>query len=108
MKVKTGDTVRIMTGKDKGKQGKVLQVFPKLDRVVVEGLNMAVRHLRGRRKDQAGQRITFPSPLHVSNVQIISAKTGKTGRIGYKQIEKEGKRGKVRVIRRRGLVEDIE
>ncbi len=108
MKIKTGDTVRIIAGKDKGKQGKVIQVFPEHDKVIVEGLNMAVRHLRTRRRDQAGQKIKFPGPLHVSNVQLISGKSGATGRIGYKFIEKEGKRVKVRVMRHRGGAEDIE
>lgn len=108
MKVKTGDTVRIMAGKDKGKQGKVIQVFPEQDKVIVEGLNMAVRHLRTRRRDQAGQKIQFPGPLHVSNVQVISPKSGTAGRTGYKFIEKDGKRVKVRVLRRRGRSEDIE
>jgi large subunit ribosomal protein L24 len=108
MKIKTGDTVRIIAGKDRGKQGKVLQVFPKLEKVVVEGLNMATRHLRSRRRDQAGQKIQFPSPIHVSNVQILSSKSGKTGRVGWKFIEKDGKKTKIRVIRRKGAVEDIE
>lgn len=108
MKIKTGDTVRILAGKDRGKQGKVLQVFPSMERVVVEGLNMAVRHLRTRRRDQAGQKIQFPAPLHVSNVQIVSGKSGTRGRVGYKFIEKEGKQVKIRVLRRKGTVEDIE
>ena len=108
MKIKTGDIVRVITGKDKSKQGKVLQVFPKLDRVVVEGLNQAVRHLRSRRRGEAGQKITFPSPLHVSNLQLISPKSGNSGRVGKKIIEKAGKKTAVRVIRRRGTSEDIE
>jgi large subunit ribosomal protein L24 len=108
MKIKTGDIVRILTGKDKGKQGKILQVFPKVERVVVEGLNLNVRHLRGRRRGEAGQKITFPAPLHVSNLQLISPKTGGSGRVGKKIIEKDGKKTAVRVIRRRGTSEDIE
>lgn len=108
LKIKTGDTVRILAGKDKGKQGKVLQVFPKLNRVVVEGLNSAVRHLRSRRSSEAGQKITFPAPLQISNVQLISPKSGNTGRGGWKVIEKEGKKKTVRVIRSHGKSEDIE
>ncbi|HBR80479.1 MAG: 50S ribosomal protein L24 [Candidatus Uhrbacteria bacterium GW2011_GWE2_45_35] len=108
MKIKTGDMVRVLAGKDKGKQGKVLQVFPKLERVVVEGLNLCVRHLRSRRRGDAGQKITFPAPLQVSNLQLISPKSGTGGRIGKKIIEKDGKKTTVRVIRRRGTSEDIE
>lgn len=108
MKIKTGDLVRVMAGKDKGKRGKVLQVFPALNRVVVEGLNLAIRHLRSRRRGEAGQKITFPAPLHVSNVQLVSPKSGQAGRVGWKMVEKDDKKIKVRVIRRRGLSEDIE
>ncbi|MFH1088833.1 MAG: 50S ribosomal protein L24 [Candidatus Uhrbacteria bacterium] len=108
LKIKTGDTVRIIAGKDKGKQGKILQVFPKLNRVVVEGLNLAIRHLRSRRKNEAGQKITFPAPVQLSNVQLVSSKSGGIGRVGWKLIEKDGKKTSVRVIRHRGNSEDIE
>ncbi len=107
MKIKTGDNVRILSGKDKGKQGKVLQVFPKLNRVVVDGLNMLTKHLRSQ-GDRPGQKIQFPAPLHVSNVQLVSSKSGTSGRVGYKIIEKDGKRSKIRVIRSKGQSEDIE
>ncbi|MEK7615370.1 MAG: 50S ribosomal protein L24 [Patescibacteria group bacterium] len=107
MKIKTGDKVRILSGKDKRKEGKVLQVFPKLERVVVEGLNVMTRHLRGR-KDQPGQKIQFPSPMHVSNVQLVSPKSGKAGRVGYKFIDQDGKKQKIRVIHTGKGVEDIE
>ncbi len=107
MKIKTGDNVRVLAGKDKGKEGKVLQVFPKHMRVVVEGVNLLTRHLRGR-GEHAGQKIQFPGTLHISNVQVISAKSGKSGRVGYKTIEKDGSKTKIRVIRSKGAVEDIE
>lgn len=108
LKIKTGDSVRILAGKDKGKQGKVLQVFPKLNRAVVEGLNLAVRHLRPRRRGEAGQKITFPAPLQISNVQLISPKSGNSGRVGWKTIERGGEKTTVRVIRRGKNSEDIE
>jgi large subunit ribosomal protein L24 len=108
LKIKTGDNVRLLTGKDKGKQGKVLQVFPKLNRVVVEGLNLATRHLRSRRRGEAGQKITFPAPLHLSNVQLISPKSGNSGRVGWKTIDRDGKKAAVRVIRRGKKIEDVE
>ncbi|TAL51127.1 50S ribosomal protein L24 [Patescibacteria group bacterium] len=107
MNIKTGDKVRVMAGKDKGKQGIVLQVFPKLERAVVEGVNLMTKHLR-KQANRPGQKIEFPGPLHISNLQIISAKTGATGRVGYKQIEKEGKKTKIRTIRFKGQSEDIE
>ncbi|PJA45278.1 50S ribosomal protein L24 [Candidatus Uhrbacteria bacterium CG_4_9_14_3_um_filter_50_9] len=107
MKIKTGDNVRILAGKDKGKEGKVLQVFPEMNRVVVEGINMLTKHLKSR-GDRPGQKIQFAAPLHVSNLQLISTKSGKTGRVGYKVVEKDGAKKKIRVIHSKGATEDIE
>ena len=107
MKIKTGDNVRIITGKDKGKQGKIIQVFPKLERVVVEGINVMTKHLR-KQQNRPGQKIQFSAPLHYSNVQIISAKSGKVGRVGYKFVEQEGKKTKIRAIHSKNQSEDIE
>lgn len=107
MKIKTGDKVRILSGKDKGKEGNIIQVFPSLERVVVEGANMMTRHLRGR-SGQAGQKIQFSSPIHVSNVKLISPKSGISGRVGYKHIEVDGRKAKIRTVRSKGTVEDIE
>jgi large subunit ribosomal protein L24 len=106
MKIKTGDKVKIITGKDRGKEGAVIQVFPEIERVVVEGINMMTRHLR-KRANQPGQKIKFASPIHISNIKLISPKSGKTGRVGYKKIETDGKTRKIRVIKTRGFVEDI-
>ena len=72
--IKTGDKVKIIAGKDKGKTGAIIQVFPELQRVVVEGLNIAVKHIK-KRGNQPGQKIEFPAELHVSNVMIIDSKT---------------------------------
>ena len=107
MKIKTGDNVRIIAGKDKGKQGKIIQVFPKLERIVVEGANLMTKHLR-KQQNRPGQKIQFSAPMHYSNVQIISAKSGKIGRVGYKFVEKEGKQTKIRRIHSKGQSEDIE
>ncbi|OGL96098.1 50S ribosomal protein L24 [Candidatus Uhrbacteria bacterium RIFOXYB12_FULL_58_10] len=107
MKIKTGDNVRITAGKDKGKEGKVLQVFPKLERIVVENINLMTKHLK-RRGTTQGQTIKFPSPLHVSNVRIVSEKSGKSGRIGFDIVAKDGGKDKVRVIRSKGASEQIE
>lgn len=97
MKIKTGDTVKIIAGKDRGKTGKVLQVFPELDRVSVEGINLATKHLRRRSATEKGQKIQFPAPLHVSNVMLVDQKTGKPTRVGYTYVTKGEKRAKVRV-----------
>ena len=67
-RIKTGDLVKVMAGKDKGKSGKILQVFPKLERVVVEGVNASKRHLKTRQSGQKGQVVEFFMPIHVSNV----------------------------------------
>ena len=102
MRIKTGDTVQILTGKDRGKTAKVMQVFPELDKVVLEGMNLTTKHLRGNRQ-QKGKKIEFPAPLHLSNVALV-AKDGKTvGRVGY---EKDGKDNK-RVVRSKGKTHDV-
>ena len=100
MKIKTGDKVRIMVGKDKGKEGKIIQVFPDANRVVVEGLNQHVKHMK-KRGTTAGQKITFSAPLNASNVQVVGA--AGVGRVGYKM---DGTK-KVRVLRTKKGVEDI-
>lgn len=79
IRLKTGDNVKVITGKDKGKTGKILQVFPKLQRVVVEGVNAAKRHLKTRQAQQKGQVVEFFMPIHSSNVQLVDA-DGKTVR----------------------------
>jgi large subunit ribosomal protein L24 len=107
MKIKTGDKVRITAGKDKGKEGNVLQVFPKAMRVVVEGANMLTKHLR-KSGERPGQKIQFAAPIHISNVQLLSSKSGITGRVGYKLVEKDGKKKKIRVLRAKGSIEDVE
>jgi large subunit ribosomal protein L24 len=73
IRIKAGDMVKVIAGKDKGKTGKVVQVFPGLDRVVVEGVNLAKRHLRSRKSGQKGQVIDFSMPLHASNVMPLDA-----------------------------------
>ena len=106
MKIKTGDKVRVLSGKDKRKDGIIQQVFPQLDRIVVEGVNVMTRHLK-KRSNQAGQKISFASPIHLSNVMLISPKSGKAGRVGYKMIEKDGHKTKIRVLRSKATTEDL-
>lgn len=84
----------IIAGKDKGKTGKVLQVFPDKNRISVEGLNLLIKHMRPRRQGEEGQRIEFPAPLNASNMMLVCPKCGKTTRVGKKIVEVEGKRDK--------------
>ncbi len=73
LRIKAGDTVKVIAGKDKGKTGKVVQVFPDLNRVVVEGVNQTKRHLRSRQSGQKGQVVEFSMPIHASNVMPLDA-----------------------------------
>jgi large subunit ribosomal protein L24 len=82
MNIKKGDKVIILAGKDKGKSGNVLQVFPDRDRVSVEGLNLLIKHMRPRRQGEKGQRIEFPAPINASNLMLVCPKCGKPSRVG--------------------------
>lgn len=89
MKVKTGQTVKVVSGKDKGKTGQVIQVFPDLDKVVVEGVNKAYKHLKNRRsRTDKGERVEFFAPIHVSNVKLVEAAAEKSKRAESKSEEK--------------------
>lgn len=98
MKIKKGDQVEIIAGKDRGKRGKVVRVYPQTDKVVVEGLNLMKRHIKARREGQKGERVEKAAPLHVSNVMLVCPDTGKPTRIGYRIEGGE----KVRVSKRSG------
>ena len=104
MKIKKGDKVKILSGKDKGKTGKVLQVFISRNRASVEGLNLLIKHVRPRREGEKGQRIEFPAPIDLSNLAIVCPKCGKTTRISYqyKEIGSEDKKKnkKVRICKK--------
>ncbi|MHA6792719.1 50S ribosomal protein L24 [Pseudonocardia bannensis] len=101
MKVKKGDTVLVIAGKDKGAKGKVIQAYPTRDRVLVEGVNRIKKHTRvsqNQRGAQSGGIVTQEAPINVSNVMLIDA-DGKPTRVGYK-ITEDGK--KVRISKRSG------
>ena len=83
MKIKKGDTIKIISGNDKGKQGKVLAVLPSADKIVVEGLNMKKKHMRARRQDQKGEVIRIPGAFIASRAMIVCPKCGKASRIKY-------------------------
>jgi large subunit ribosomal protein L24 len=86
MKLKKGDNVIIITGKDKGKKGKIVRVLPSENKVVVEGLNILKKHQRPRRSGEKGQVIKIAMPIHASNVQIVDPKSEKGSRIGAKKV----------------------
>lgn len=89
MKIRKGETVLITSGKDRGRKGKVLTVFPKERKVIVEGINLRKKHQRPRRAGEKGQIIQLPGPLDISNVKLICPKCGKATRVGYKITEKK-------------------
>lgn len=82
MKIKVNDQVKIITGKERGKTGKVVQVFPGAQKVVVEGLNKMKRHLRPRAKSERGQVLELAAPLHVSNVLLVCPRCQRATRVG--------------------------
>ncbi len=82
-KVKKNDTVKILTGRDRGKTGKIITVFPKTNRALVQGLNMVKKHARKTREDQQGGIIQKESPVAMSNLMVMCQKCGKPTRIGF-------------------------
>ena len=101
MKIKKGDTVVVIAGKDKGAKGKVIQAYPDRDRVLVEGVNRIKKHTRvsqTQRGAKSGGIVTQEATIHVSNVMVVDA-DGKPTRVGYRTND-DGKR--VRVARRNG------
>lgn len=102
MKVRKGDQVIVVAGRDRGKKGEILRVMPKENRVVVQGVNIIKRHTRPSRTD-AGGIVERESPIHASNVAHVDPKSGKATRVGYKFLE-DGR--KVRVARASGEVLD--
>jgi len=83
MNIKKNDNVKILTGKDKGKTGKVLQVMPAANRVSVEGLNLLIKHLRPRRDGEKGQRIEFPAFINAANLALVCSEMRSTDTSGF-------------------------
>jgi large subunit ribosomal protein L24 len=101
--VKKGDQVIVITGKDKGKKGRVLACYPKESRILVEGVNMIKKHQKPNQANPQGGIITKEAPIHSSNVMLIDPKSGGPTRVGYKVLD-NGK--KVRVAKKSGEVLD--
>ena len=87
MRIKKGDTVQIISGKDRGKTAKILKVFPKTEKVLVEGVALRKKHRRPRRQGQKGEVVSLPSPIHISNAMIFCSHCGKGARAGYQILE---------------------
>jgi large subunit ribosomal protein L24 len=102
LKIKKGDHVVVITGKDKGKKGEVLKVMPEENRAIVKGITMVRRHQR-QTANQEGGIISKEAPIHISNLALEDPKDGKPTRVGYKFL-KDGR--KVRFARRSGEVID--
>lgn len=98
MHVKKGDKVQVLSGKDKGKQGTILAVFPKKDRVLVEGINMVKKHAKPSQENPQGGILNQEASIHVSNVLPIDPKSGEPTRVGYEV--RDGK--KVRIAKKSG------
>ena len=96
MKLKTGDKVVVIAGKDKGKEGTITKTLRAENKVVVEGVNVAKKHVKGNGQ-QAGSINEVEAPIHASNVMIVDPKTNKPTRIGHK-IDKDGK--KIRISKK--------
>jgi large subunit ribosomal protein L24 len=99
MHVKKDDTVMVITGKDKGKKGRVIAAYPKQNRVLVEGINMVKKHAKPSQTNPQGGILNQEAPIHVSNVMPIDPKTGEPTRVGYKVLD-NGK--KVRIAKKSG------
>ncbi|WP_080876126.1 50S ribosomal protein L24 [Oceanobacillus timonensis] len=98
MHVKKGDKVKVLSGKDRGKEGTVLEAFPKKERVLVEGVNMIQKHAKPSQDNPQGGILNIEAPIHVSNVLPVDPKSGEPTRVGYEI--KEGK--KIRIAKKSG------
>ncbi|KGA98305.1 50S ribosomal protein L24 [Alkalihalobacillus alcalophilus ATCC 27647 = CGMCC 1.3604] len=102
MHVKKGDTVKVISGKDKGKQGVILEAFPKKNRVLVEGVNFVKKHAKPSQDNPQGGILTQEAPIHASNVMPVDPKSGEPTRVGYKVVDDK----KVRIAKKSGEVLD--
>jgi len=102
MNIKKGDTVKVLYGKDAGKQGKVISVFAKLDKVVVDGLNEFKKHVKGDNREKKSEIVTVVKPMPVAKVMLVCPGCGKPTRVGIKM--ENGKR--VRFCKKCGMILD--
>lgn len=91
LKIKKGDTVKVLSGKDKGKTGKVIQVLPKNGKIVVENVNSHTKFERSRKAGTPGKKITFFAPLPAGKVMLVDGSSGQPTRVGFKFLENGNK-----------------
>ena len=102
-RIRKGDTVIVLTGKDKGRKGEVLKSFPEEGRVLVSGVNIKARHTKPSQADPQGGIKRNEAPIHVSNVAHVDPTSGKPTRVGFKTItDNKGEQKKVRISKRSG------
>ena len=94
MKIKAGDTIKVMVGKDKGKTGKIEKVFPQQNKVLVDGLNVYKRHLKPKGEGKPGGIVDFSRPLVISNVALQCPKCQKVTRVGF-NFDKQGNKSRI-------------
>jgi len=94
--VTKGDTVRVVRGDDKGREGKVIRVYPKTGRVTVDGVNMVKRHRRARTADEQSGIMEFPAPIHASNVMLLDPKSGEPTRT-RRRIDEDGTKERISI-----------
>ena len=98
MRIKKGDTVKVLSGNDKGKTGEVLEIIPKTEKIIVKGVNVRKKHVKARKQGEESGIISVECPIHSSKVNVVCPKCGKATRVQYK-IEKDEK---VRVCQKCG------
>jgi large subunit ribosomal protein L24 len=99
-KIQRNDMVKVASGKDRGKKGKVTQILPEAGMVVVEGVNKVFRHIKPQRRGEQGQRIEVFGPIHMANVQLICPNCSKPSRVGFMMQGTGAAAKKVRVCRK--------
>lgn len=103
MHVKTGDTIQVISGRDKGKVAEIIKTFPKTSQVIVKGVNIKTKHIKPQQEGESGQISTFEAPIHSSNVMLYSEKEKVVSRVGY-TVTDDGR--KVRVLKKTGEIID--
>ena len=94
MKVKVGDNVKVLTGKDKGKTGRIIKTLKKENKVVVEGINMIKKHVKPNRMNEVGSIVDVEAPIHVSNVKVVAEEKKATKKAEVKEAKAEKKTAK--------------
>ena len=94
MKIKKGDTVQVLSGNDKGKTGEVIEVMPKVEKVIVKGVNLRKKHVKPRKQGEEGGIISSECAIHSSKLNVVCPKCGKATKVGY-EIDKDGNKTRI-------------